>query len=402
MNRLVRIVRSATPSTDVQFRKRAYGKNGVQSFLHDVLAMANASIEGPRYIIIGVEPDAKGKKRVYPIDRDDFSGKPAYQSLASDHIEPPIRIRYQPITIDGKRVGIFEIGDCQDRPYMMRVDYSETLRRGDAYVRVNDSAVKMGRRQLQALFEKKFQDSVSVSAIEIGFPGEIIHKDRKVAICSLAKLPSAIASAKLRELIEAKRRAHGSADSTLVGRLTHARLFGSDSPYEDRSTEEIVAEMDQIERRYRDHDNHFLFEEHASRVQLVVVNQSEESIHDASLSLVMPNHNAFHVASHLPKTPQNDRFVERTPSEQADYPAVSLRDDSIHVSVKLGDIPPGEPIDVFVTPLRICVGSELKGRRIGIQYSLFAQNLRATTKGKLRLLFCGEIRTAGGNQGHCP
>lgn len=387
MNRLVRIVRSATPSTDVQFRKRAYGKKGVHNFLHDVLAMANASIEGPRYIIIGVESDAKGKKRVYPIDRDDFSGKPAYQALANDHIEPPIRIRYQPVTVDGKQVGIFEIGDCQDRPYMMRVDYSETLRRGDAYVRVNDSAVKMGRRQLQALFERKFQDSVAVSDIEIGFPGEIIHKDRKVATCSLAKLPSAIASEKLYELIEAKKSAHASAASTIVARLTHARLFGSDSPYQDRSAEEIMAEMDQIERHYRDHDNHFLFEEHASDVQLVVLNQSEDSIHGASLSLVMPNHNAFHVASHLPKTPRDNRFVERSPSEQADYPAVSLRDDSIHVSVKLGDIPPGEPIDVFFTPLRICVGSELKGRRIGIQYSLFAQNLRATTKGKLRLIF---------------
>ena len=208
-----------------------------------------------------------------------------------------------------------------------------------------------------------------------------------MAPCRLAKLPSAIASAKLHELIEAKKRAHASVASTIVARLTHARLFGSDSPYQDRSTEEIMAEIDQIERRYRDHDNHFLFEEHASSVQLVVFNQSEESIHDASLSLVMPNHNAFHVASHLPKSPHDNRFVERSPSEQADYPAVSLSDDSIHVSVKLDDIPPGEPVDVFITPLRICAGSELKGRRIGIQYSLFAQNLRATTKGKLRLLF---------------
>ena len=34
---------------------------------------------------------------------------------------------------------------------MMRIDYSETLRRGDAYARVNTNTVKLGRRQLQAL-----------------------------------------------------------------------------------------------------------------------------------------------------------------------------------------------------------------------------------------------------------
>jgi hypothetical protein len=387
MNQLARIVRSATPSTAVKFRKRSYGKDGVEHFLRDVLAMANASVEGTRYIVTGVEFDAKGRKRTYSIDQSDFSGKPAYQALANDHIEPPIRLRYQPVTVEGERVGVFQIGDCQDRPYMMRVDYSETLRRGDAYVRINDSAVKMGRRQLQSLFEKKFRDSVSAANIEIGFPGAIIHKDMKVPTMCLDKLPSAIASAKLNELIEAKTRVQASASNTLVARLTHARLFGSDSPYEERSTEEIVAEMGEIRKRYVDHDNHFLFEERSTPIQLVVFNQGTEEIKDASLSLLMPNHNAFHVATQLPKVPRDNTFIARTPSEQSDYPAVSMRDGSVHVSIKLGDILPGEPMEVFRAPLRISVGEELKGRRVGIQYSLLVQNLRAAAKGKLRLIF---------------
>jgi hypothetical protein len=387
MNRLARIIRSATPSTAVQFRKRAYGASGVEQFLRDVLAMANASIEGSRYIITGADFDDRGRKRMYGIDRDDFSGKPAYQSLANDHIEPPIRIRYQPVTVEGERVGVFEIGDCQDRPYMMRIDYSETLRRGDAYARVKESTVKMGRRQLQALFETKFQHAVSATNIEIGFPGSIIHKDLKVATHSFDTLPSLVASAKLHELIEAKTQVHASASNTMVARLTHARLFGTDSPYEERSTEEIMAEMRQLERRYLHHDNHFLFEQNATLVQMVLLNQGKEELRDASLTLVMPNHNAFHVATELPRIPRDDKFIERTPSEQAGYPAVSLRDDSIHASVKLGDIEPGEPLEVFDLPLRICVGNKLKGRRVGIQYSLFAQNLRTPAKGKLRLLF---------------
>ena len=148
-----------------------------------------------------------------------------------------------------------------------------------------------------------------------------------------------------------------------------------------------MTEMRQIERRYRDHDDYFLFEEHTTRLQLVVYNQSEEPIRDASLTLIMPNHNAFHVATRLPKIPRDDRFVDRTPAEQAEYPAVSLRDDAVNVSVKLGDIEPCEPYDVFSEPLRICVGTELKGRRLGIQYSLFAHNLRSAAKGKLRLIF---------------
>jgi hypothetical protein len=387
MKRLARLVQSATPTTAVQFRKNAYGKNGVQSFLRDVLAMANASVEGSRYIVTGAEFDARGRKRLLGVDREDFSGKPAYQSLANEHIEPPIRIRYQPVTVEGERLGVFEIGDCQDRPYMMRIDFSESLRRGDAYARLNNSAVKLGRRQLQSLFEKKFRDSVSAANIEIGFPGDIIHKDKKLSTCSLAQLPSAIASSKLLELIEAKTRVHASTSNTMVARLTHARLFGTDSPYEERSTDDIRAEMRQIERRYQNHDQHFLFTENGSDLQLVVFNQGEEDLNDASLTFALPNHTSFYVASQLPKLPRDDRFIDRTPAEHADYPAVTARDNAINVSVKLGDIPPGEPIEAFRTPLRLCVGSNLKGRRIGIQYSLFAQNLRTAATGTLRLLF---------------
>lgn len=386
MNRLARIVQSATPSTSVQFRKSAYGRNGVQEFLRDILAMANASVDGTRYIITGAEFDHKGRKRMFSVDTDDFSGKPAYQSLANDHIEPPLRIRYQPVMVDGERMGVYEIGDCQDRPYMMRIDFSETLRRGDAYARVNNSAVKLGRRQLLALFEKKFRDSLSAANIEIGFPGSIIHKDLKIKTCNLAKLPSSVASAKLQELIQTKDRVRASSGNTAVARLTHARLFGTDSPYEERSTDEIIEEMKQMERQYLNQDNHFLFTEKKRDLQLVIFNQGDEPVEDASLTLLMPNHDAFHVATRLPKIPKDRQYIDRTPAEQADYPSVSLNDNSIQVTVKLDSVPPGEPVNAFTVPLRLCVGDDLKGRRLGIQYKLFAQNLRAPAEGKLRLI----------------
>ena len=173
----------------------------------------------------------------------------------------------------------------------------------------------------------------------------------------------------------------------MVARLTHARLFGSDSPYEDRSPEELKREMRQIRRQYKDEDEHYLFEKHAQELQFVVYNQGEEPIRDASLSLVMPNHAAFYVASRLPKLMQDNSYIERTPAEQADYPSVALDDGSVQVSGSLGDIPPGELIEVFTRPLRLCAGVELTGRRFGVQYSLFAKNLRSPAKGKLKLLF---------------
>lgn len=73
--------------------------------------MANASVEGNRYIVVGVDFDDKSRKRTHVVTPKDFTGNPSYQSLANEFIEPPIRIRYKPVSFDGVRVGVFEIGD---------------------------------------------------------------------------------------------------------------------------------------------------------------------------------------------------------------------------------------------------------------------------------------------------
>ncbi len=387
MNRTAHIVQSATPSDAVQFRKRAYGKGGIRDFLRDVLAMANVSADGHRYIVVGMDFDAEGKKRVHGVKRDDFGGKPAYAELVSDHIEPAVHVHYERVTHGDKQVGVFEIGDCDDRPYMMRVDHSETLRRGDAYLRVNDEAVKMGRRQLLTLFEQQFQESVSPASIEVGFPGEIIHKKLKVPPCNFDKLPSAVAAAKLQELIDVKNQVHTSLVSTIVARLTHARLFGSDSPYEQRSVEELMAELQHLKSQYREHDDHFLFEQKATRLQLVVYNQGGEALRDVKYALLLPVHDELCIADQLPKLQRDGSFAERAPRERSEYPTVTQRESAIRVAGSLDEIPAGEPVELLRSPLRICVGTALKGRRVGIQYQLNAANLRTPAKGTLRLLF---------------
>ena len=387
MNRLLKIARSATPGSGVQFRDRAYGVDGIRRFLRDVMALANARVDGPRYLVTGIGFDKKGNKRARTIDSKDFSGKPSYQSLVADYIEPPLRIKYQPVTVEGKRVGVYEISGCQDKPYMMRIDYSETLRRGDAYLRKEEAVVKLGRRQLQEMFEAKFRESVSHESVEVGFPGEIIHKDIRLPTTDLSQMPSAVAAAKLQQMLDVRDKFANSGSTTVMARLTHARLFGTENPYEHRSTEDILQDVAEIRDKHRREDDYFLFEENAQKLQLVVYNQGDDPIENASITLVMPNHNSFYVASRLPMLHKEDRWVERGPAERASYPAVTLKDDSIHVSSTLDEISTDAPVQVFETPLRLCVGNELEGRKLGIRYSVFGSNLRAPAKGTLKLLF---------------
>ena len=270
---------------------------------------------------------------------------------------------------------------------MMRIDHSQHLRRGDAYVRVKDSPVKMGRRQLQDLFEQKFQGSLSGASVEIGFAGEILYKDLRIPTIDLSKMPSVIERGKLGQLIDVTRQSQDLGSSSGLARLTHARLFGSDNPYEDRTPTSLLQEQSAAGETYENEDRHFLFETNAHKIQLAVLNQGDNPIENASLSLLMPQHEAFYVANRLPKTFLDGKFVDRSPVELTDYPSVVLKDNVVHVSCSLGDIPCGTPVPAFERSLRICVGRELKGRKFGIQYALHGKNLRQPTKGKLRLLF---------------
>ena len=145
--------------------------------------------------------------------------------------------------------------------------------------------------------------------------------------------------------------------------------------------------MEEIQHKHANDDEHFLFEKHVKHLQLVVFNQGEEPIEDASLKIILPKHRYFHVAQQLPMLQRDDKYVSRSPAEIADYPSVDIKEDAVHVTNMLGDIPTDAPVQAFTLPLRICVGAELKGRKLGIRYSLDGRNLRRPAKGKLRLLF---------------
>ena len=59
---------------------------------------------------------------------------------------------------------------------------------------------------------------------------------------------------------------------------------------------------------------------------MIVYNQGNDPILDASLSLILPNHNSFYIAESLPRKSVRGGFADRTPDEIAAYPSVSLRD----------------------------------------------------------------------------
>jgi hypothetical protein len=380
MRHLAQIIGSNSAAAAIMYRGTVYGASSTREFLRDTLAMANADINGPRHIIVGVRAGADGSKVVEAVGDDDFGPTPGYAQLARKHIEPAIEISYEPSLLDGKQIGVFQINDCRDRPYMMRIDYSETLRRGDAYIRINDTAIKMGRAELQAQFERRFHDSVSADNIEVGFAGNSVQKDLRLVCHDIAELPSTVATRNLEEMMKAQAARKPPGSTSMVARLVHTRLYGTDDPYVSRSPEELMLEMDQIGFKYAEQDRQFLFGSHAQTIQVMIQNHGSEPIINARLLLVLPKDSEFLVANRPPSP-------AKASSGDATYPTIKSQDNVTRITQKLNDIPAGGAIRVFAEPLRIFAGNALRGRKFGLSYALQGQNLRAPLKGRLRLLF---------------
>lgn len=387
MSRLSKIVQAGGPGTGRQFRKTAYGSHGIVHFLRDVIAIANAEVDGNRYIVTGIAFDERGRRSLYAVDGEDFDGGPPYAAFVAEFIEPPVRIVHRPVTVDGQCIGVFEIGDCQDKPYMMRVDYSPELRRGDAYVRTDDDAVKVGRRALLDMIDRRPECLVPVDSVEIGFAGEVIRKQLNVPTVDLGLLPSAVERGRLNEYIDVRRKTRGTGSTSRMARLMHMRLFGADAPYEDRSPTGLNEELDRLDTAFEAKDQWFLFEENAHKLQLAVYLQGNVPVLNASLTLLMPTHEKLHVATRVPAPPAGDRQTGIFDGSLAEYPAVSIRESETYVASTLGDIPASVPVDVFESPLRICAGTELGGRELDIRYRLSGSNLGQPVEGRLVLSF---------------
>jgi len=383
VDKLENIVRDGKESAGVLFRRGAYIKASQEELLRDVLSLANANVEGQRVIILGVEAGVRGAT-VFNIPREAIDGTHRYHGVIRDFIEPPLNMHAESLTVDGKQLVALILEDCTDKPYMMRADHSARLRRGDAWIRVKTENQRMGRRQLEAVFAHRFAEALYTGKVEVGFDGNMLSQEMSIKTVDGALLPSKDAKEKLTTLIEAKEQKGTIADeNTFITRLTHARLFGADQPYQSHSVSELRNELNNLVERYRDQDDYFRFELNAEKVNLVLINESDQQLKGASIALMVPRASKFQLARRVPTNPANELKARKVYDDESSYPTVSELEKADQVTESLGDMAPGQSLLAFKEPLRLFADKALAGQKVTLFYKLYGRNLRQPISGKL-------------------
>jgi len=198
MTELDDLIKFENENTRLDFKATQYLKPVHEHLLKDLLAMANADVEGDRYIIVGVDYKSDGSRNFLSINGADFVDSATYHQLVRENIEPQIHFDYVRYDFDGHLLGVFRIYDCNDKPYMMRKDFGK-LKQGNSFIRKGSHQPPLTRKDLDHITDQ--QKHEFTAAIRIGFDITGIPKELRVPVTGKATLPSDEAAEKIRRIL---------------------------------------------------------------------------------------------------------------------------------------------------------------------------------------------------------
>ena len=83
-------------------------------FIFDMLSLANAHTDGPRYLLIGVNNDGS-LAGIDPGEYDDAR----FQQVINSRVEPPIHFSFREYVVDGATIGIIAVQRSIQRPHVI-------------------------------------------------------------------------------------------------------------------------------------------------------------------------------------------------------------------------------------------------------------------------------------------
>jgi predicted HTH transcriptional regulator len=188
----------------LDFKSVQYEKKTHAAFLKDIVALANADVEGTRLIIIGIKHKPNSQREIVPISKDDFVDQATYQQLVRENIEPELMITYDPYEYKGSLIGIIRLSDCSKRPYMLKKDFS-TLKKGDCFIRRGSHQVRALRSDFDRFYESRENGAQFYGNVSIGFSGSNYSDEIKLSTIGQIDLPSVKAAKEIKEILAEKK-----------------------------------------------------------------------------------------------------------------------------------------------------------------------------------------------------
>lgn len=385
MTEISDLIEFENENSSLDFKAIQYKKEMYESFLKDIMSLANSMSKDDKYIITGVKHKTNGERDLLGIS-EIFVDDATYQQLVDANIEPHIDFSYLPYEYNGKIFGVFQIKECTNPPYMMKKDYGN-LKIGDSYIRKGSFQKRLTRKDIdnhQAILKNKdISKDINISLSE----DEIVH-EIKLEMNKIL-LPSEITKKRIEEIIIQKEQELR--ENPILGKIFLPVLPSTyNTSYENRDLPTLRSNLEKISKTFEEQDKYYLNEETAHKLNVFLHNNSNEFLEDTSIEILIPCSDKYIVRDSIFREPYSTQPIINTAPRIAswselNYPKVETKENIYKIYREIGNVKHKLPVEALKVPLRIVISSDTNELEIEINVKVFAKNIENPIHQKLRI-----------------
>ena len=353
----------------------------------EVIGLANADVEGPRYILFGVNPGAIDGSKVVGIKDDAAVALKKAHRVISAHIEPVVSLAFIFDKFNGKLAGALEIDGAEDGPFVPGEEFAaddtgtKTWQRVGRELRIVDIS-ELGGVAANESEEEAEEDAgpepIEIPPIEVGFNDEPECSEIELSIPDSSNPPFANEKDDMGEstsLTQTLKNAVNTMTTKLVGLAR-----GNSKDDDDSSTDVVKAAQDLI----TDAENHYYFEEKALQINFSVLNTGEHPVDEVEIEFGFPKIDDFDIADRIHMSPFDKSSHPATKNKG--YPEVKQIDRGIIVRNRIGTLHPRNATPALRCPIRMAVGPAAQIRKLAVLYTLKRAD-EVIAEGRLKIRF---------------
>lgn len=396
------IIEYDNEGTNLDFKKEEYKRENYTALLKDVMSMANALNTEYKRIIIGVKY-TPGEEKFF-CGLETISDQGTLENIIQENIEPNISFRYYPYTFKETTLGVLEIFDNFDKPYMMKKDYKDGLKKGEMWIRKGSRQSRVIREDLDKMIKAK-KTYAFENKVTFGF-GKKLEKEITLSKTIIQKkdFPSEGRKKELEGLLKRLDDRYSSKQKTFL-EIENINSIFKNTEFDDseksirvdynqfswpatyKNREELLEEISVIQEQYQEDDLWYLYEKNSYKINCYIYNDSAEFLEDVKIELFF-DVDVFAISPEIHEEPEaNDPlFIKPNTNDDNptnDYPRVHEEESVIVVEEEHKQVRHKTLTAAFFEELRVLVKPNTETETSEVKYKISARNLAEHIEGSL-------------------
>jgi hypothetical protein len=353
----------------------------------EVIGLANADVEGPRYILFGVNPGAIDGSKVVGIKDDAAAALKKAHRVISAQIEPVVSLAFIFDKINGKLAGALEIDGSEDGPFVPGEDFAADDSGKKTWVRegrelrvvdISDLGSTGAHESTEETEEEGPAELLETPTIDVGFNEEPDCDCIELSIPDTSDPPFVGEKENLGDQAGLTETLKSAVHTVTTKIASLARRRSKDDA--DSSTDVVKAAQDLI----TESENYYYYEEKALQLNFSVLNTGSHPVDDLHIEFGFPKIEDFDIADQVHASPF-DKSTHPATRNQG-YPDVERGRKGFIVRNRIGVLQPAVPTPALKCPLRMAVGPGAQKIKMAILYTL-RRGDEIVGEGRLKIMF---------------